>query len=158
MFIFLIRMKYIPWFHCPQWYIMYNTGLIPILLKWTVFLLLFIFRGLSESCVYLVSFYVAVFPISSMLSVGVDTSVTDDIGTKKKFYHHNLFCVAMVLYLLQLPRFYYNILSHHNRLDNTDKAGLIKVRFLLSILDQKRTFRIICWGRWISDEHDKYYQ
>jgi serine/threonine protein kinase len=38
--------------------------------------------------------------LSSMLSVSVDTSVTDDIGTKKKFYHHNLFCVAMVLYLL----------------------------------------------------------
>jgi hypothetical protein len=33
-----------------------NTGLIPILWKWTVFLLLFIFLGLSESCVYLVSF------------------------------------------------------------------------------------------------------
>jgi hypothetical protein len=37
------------------------------------------------------------------------------------------------LFLFKLPRFYYNILSHHNRLDNTDKAGLTKVRFLLSI-------------------------
>jgi hypothetical protein len=32
-------------------------------------------------------------------------------------------------FLFKLPRFYYNILSHHIRLDNTDKAGLTKVRF-----------------------------
>ena len=51
-------------------------------------------------------------------------------------------------FLLKLPRFYYYILSHHIRLDNTDKAGLTKVRSLLSILDQKSTFRIICWSWW----------
>jgi hypothetical protein len=31
--------------------------------------------------------------------------------------------------MFKLPRFYYNILSHHNRLDNTDKAALTKVNF-----------------------------
>jgi hypothetical protein len=30
-------------------------------------------------------------------------------------------------------RFYYNILSPHNRLDNTDKAGLTKVRFFIDM-------------------------
>jgi hypothetical protein len=37
---------------------------------------------------------------NGFVSVGVDTSVTDDIGTNKKCYHLNLFCVVMDLYLL----------------------------------------------------------
>ena len=37
---------------------------------------------------------------TGFVSVGVDTSVTDDVGTKTTFYHLNLFCIVMVVYLL----------------------------------------------------------
>ena len=49
-------------------------------------------------------------------------------------------------FLFKLTRLYQKILSYHNRLENTDKTGLVKVRILLSILDQKSTFCMSCWG------------
>jgi hypothetical protein len=37
---------------------------------------------------------------TGFVSVGVDTSVTDDVGTKTTCYHLNWFCIVMAVYLL----------------------------------------------------------